>query len=164
AILIGALMMWGLQPGPTLVQQQPMLMCDFATISLLATVLSFMVSLVRAQTVAKAILQLPTHILYSSIILFCFVGTYALGNSFFDVGIMLACGVLGFVLKMKSYPLGPIVVGLILGGIMESNFKRALLVSDGSFFIFLKTPISFILLAVSALSVIFQGRMIRRMP
>ncbi len=159
AILIGTLLMWGLQPGPALFQQEPRLIYDFATISFLATVLSFAASLFRAKKVAGIILNLKPHVLYSLIILFCFAGTYSISNSFFDVGVMIVCGVLGYCFKIKNYPLGPLVIGLILGSLMESNFKRALLLSDGSLLIFLKNPLAALLLVITAASLIVQARL-----
>lgn len=80
------------------------------------------------------------------------IGTYSINNMMFDVYIMLVFGVIGFFLRKFDFPLAPIVLALVLGEIMESNFRRALMVSDGSWLIFVTKPISLILILIAITS------------
>ncbi|MEW6624665.1 MAG: tripartite tricarboxylate transporter permease [Bacillota bacterium] len=92
------------------------------------------------------LVTVPRYFLLPTIILLSVVGTYALQNSIFDVWIMIFFGVVGYILCKFEMPFGPLILGLILGPIAESNFRRSLIISDGSMTVFLTRPISLILI------------------
>ncbi|MGE5794408.1 MAG: tripartite tricarboxylate transporter permease, partial [Bacteroidota bacterium] len=92
----------------------------------------------------------------------CVIGTFALASRLFEVWVMLAFGLLGFVLRMLNYPLAPLVLGIVLGDLMESNLRRGLVLSDGSLAPFFTRPISAVLFAVIALTLL--ARLRRRKP
>lgn len=153
AIFLGSLLIWGLNPGPNLFQDNPTLIYTIVGILLIATAFLFVLSLIRIQGVAK-LLSLPRPLLWSGIVLFCVVGTFAVQNSFLDVWIMLGAGVLGLVLRRLGFSPGPVVLGLLLGPLAESNLRRTLIISNGSFDIFLTSPIAMLLFAISAIALI----------
>ncbi|GAA1818842.1 tripartite tricarboxylate transporter permease [Nesterenkonia flava] len=166
AVMIGSMIVWGLRPGPELFTQQPDLVFTISAIMILAVFAALALSLVRMQGVIK-LLTLPSTVLSVVILIFCMVGTYAVQNNVFDVLIMLVFGVIGLGMKRWGFPAGPLVLGLILGPLAESNLRRALLI-DGPFAIF-HSPIATALLALSLLALcaptilrFLKGRSARR--
>ncbi|MEW6333623.1 MAG: tripartite tricarboxylate transporter permease, partial [Thermodesulfobacteriota bacterium] len=95
------------------------------------------------------LLKIPYNILVVFILVFCIIGAYSLNNSMFDVGMMIACGVLGYLFKKLDFPLAPAILTLILGPLMERSLREALSVSQGDFSIFFTRPISLFFLIVT---------------
>lgn len=141
AILIGALMIHGLQPGPMLFAQQPHIVSSIFILMALANVLFLFVGLGGARMISK-VLNVHPGLLYPMIALMCIVGTYAARNFIFDVVILLIFGVMGYGFSKIGIPAAPMVLGVILGPIVESNFRRALVISEGSITPFFTRPIS----------------------
>jgi TctA family transporter len=90
----------------------------------------------------RYVVRVPRRILLPIILLFCIVGSYALHTSYFDVGVMLGMGVLAFFLERREVPMGPVVLGIILGGPLESRFIQTLTASDGTLLAFFNRPIA----------------------
>lgn len=151
AVMIGSMIIWGLQPGPSLFTNNPDLMISIAGIMIIATLLSFGISLVRMNAMVK-LLDLPNHYLWSGILIFCIVGTYATTNNIYTVWVMLLSGVAGLVMKRTGFPPGPVVLGLLLGPLAESNLRRALIIDGPSSLV--TQPISAALLALAVLSLV----------
>jgi len=101
------------------------------------------------------ILQMPKSILTPTILALCVVGTYAINNSMFDIGIMLAAGVLGYFMEKWDFPPSPIVLALIMGPMAESNFRRALSLSNGSYDFLYTRPITATFLVIALLSMFY---------
>jgi putative tricarboxylic transport membrane protein len=97
---------------------------------------------------------MPKSVLTPLILALCVVGTYALNNSMFDVGIMLAAGVIGYVMQKFDFPASPIVLALIMGPMAEANFRRALSLSNGSLDFLWTRPITVALLSIAILSLL----------
>ncbi|MFC7401108.1 tripartite tricarboxylate transporter permease [Citricoccus sp. GCM10030269] len=154
AVLIGSMMIWGIQPGPALFTNQPSLVYTLATILFVATVLSLALSLVRMKSMVK-LLELKNQYLWVIILVFCMVGTYSISNSVFDVFIMLIMGLIGLFMLRFGFPAGPAVLGLILGPLAESNLRRTL-IGDG-WGGFLSSPIALVLFAVSAAALLLPA-------
>ncbi|MEU4482981.1 tripartite tricarboxylate transporter permease [Micromonospora sp. NPDC023966] len=125
AVMLGSMIIWGIQPGPSLFSQHPDLVYSISGILIFATLLTLGLSLLRMRGVAKLI-ELPTRFLWVVVVTFCIVGTYAVNNSVFDVGLMLLFGVIGLLFRRFGIPAGPIVLGLILGPLAERNFRRSM--------------------------------------
>ncbi|MGW3614826.1 tripartite tricarboxylate transporter permease [Micromonospora sp. NPDC005163] len=125
AVMLGSMIIWGIQPGPSLFSQHPDLVYSISGILIFATLLTLGLSLLRMRGVAK-LLELPTRFLWVVVVTFCIVGTYAVNNSVFDVGLMLLFGVIGLLFRRFGIPAGPIVLGLILGPLAERNFRRSM--------------------------------------
>ncbi|MGI5122521.1 tripartite tricarboxylate transporter permease [Marinactinospora thermotolerans] len=151
AVMIGSMVVWGIQPGPSLFAEQPALVYSIAGIMLVATVLTLGISLLRMRGVAK-LLELPPHFLWAVILVFCMVGTYAVGNNVFDVVVMLVFGLVGLFLRRFGVPAGPVVLGLLLGELAEGNLRRALEI--GGVGNIISSPIAMTILAVSLLALV----------
>ena len=149
AVMIGSMVIWGLQPGPSLFTNQPDLVITIAAIMVIATVASLAISLVRTRAMVK-ILDLPQHYLWPVILIFCIVGTYTTTNNVYTVWIMLISGVVGVIMKRTGFPPGPVVLGLLLGTLAEANLRRALIIDGPS--ILITQPISALLLVLAILS------------
>jgi len=111
--------------------------------------------------------QHPPVFLIPAILLFCLVGSYAINNSIFDIWILIISGVVGFILRKASFPIAPIVLGMILGPLFESNLRRALMLSEGNWGTFVQRPISlfFLIVVVFVLAgpiVLKQGKKLLR--
>ena len=154
AILIGSLMMYGMQPGPNLFVENPDIIYTIIGLLFIAHILVIVVGLFGAKIFSR-IMLLKQEYIWLSVILFCVIGAYAINNSYFDVWIALAFGVVGLIFRKLDYPLGPLILGLILGPMAESNFRRALVMGDGQdYTIFFTRPISLILIIIAVLSLI----------
>jgi putative tricarboxylic transport membrane protein len=151
AVMIGSMIIWGLQPGPSLFNDHPDLIASIAGIMIIATLLSFVVSLVRTKGMVR-LLDLPNHYLWAGILIFCVVGTYTTSNNIYTVFVMLISGVVGLIMKRTGFPPGPLVLGLLLGPLAESNLRRALLIDGPS--IFVTRPIALTLLVLTVLAVV----------
>jgi putative tricarboxylic transport membrane protein len=135
AVLLGGLMIWGLQPGPMLFVEQK----DFVWGLIASMYIGNIVGLVVVLTTVPwwaAILRVPFSVIGPVIIVICAVGAYTVHNSLFDVVLMLVFGVLGYLFKKLKYPLAPMVLALVLGDMAESSFRQAMLLSQGSLAIF----------------------------
>jgi putative tricarboxylic transport membrane protein len=155
-MLLGALSLNHVIPGPNLTETMPHFIPQMAAILLWASfvmlVLGFLLSRVSVH-----ILRIPTAFLMPVVALFSVIGSYAITNSLWDVGFMLAFGVIAYFLEEQGYPLAPLVIGLILGPMAESNLRRALMDSGGSLMPFFTRPLAlaFVLLIVGSLALQF---------
>jgi putative tricarboxylic transport membrane protein len=159
AVLIGSLVVWGIQPGPSLFTTRPDLVYTIAGIMAIATILTLILSLLRLKGVTK-LLDLKPAFLWTVIVVFCMVGTYAVNNSVFDVGMMLVFGLVGLFLRRFGFPAGPVVLGLILGKLAEGNLRRALEI--GGVENILTSPIAMTILLISVLAITVPPLLARR--
>ena len=150
AILMGALIMNGLTPGPLLFSQHAGFVWAVIASLYIGNLILLILNLPLVGWWAK-LLKIPYNILMVFILVFCIIGAYSLNNSMFDVGMMLVCGLLGYHFKKLDFPLAPAVLTLILGPLMEQSLRESLSVSQGSFAIFFTRPISLFFLIVAAL-------------
>jgi TctA family transporter len=150
ALILGVLMIHGVVPGPTLMRDNPDifwgLVMSFWVGNLMLLVLNIpMVGLwVR-------LLQIPYHLLFPSILMFICVGAYAVNLSTFDVWFVVIFGLLGYVMRIFDWPSAPLLLGFVLGPMMEEHFRRAMLLSHGDFATFFNRPISATIMAMMAL-------------
>lgn len=151
AVMIGSMVIWGIQPGPSLFTSRPELVVVIAALMIIATLLALAASLVRMRAMVK-IMDVPQHYLWPTILVFCVVGTYATTNNVFTVIVMLGAGVLGLLMKRAGFPAGPVVLGLLLGPLAEANLRRALLIDGPSGLV--TNPISAVLLVLVVLALL----------
>ncbi len=150
ALMIGALMMQGIQPGPRVMTEQPALVWGLIASMWVGNVMLLIINLPLIG-IWVSMLKIPYRLLFPAIVLFCCIGTYGLSNSLFNVWLMLGCAMVGyFFIKIGVEP-APLLLGLVLGPQLEENFRRALLLSGGDFSVFVSHPISAGLLAVAGL-------------
>jgi TctA family transporter len=148
AILIGVLLMKGITPGPMVFVMNQGLVDALFLIFVLANVL--MVPLgILAVLAARRVMAVPQPVLFPVILLFCVVGSFASNNTLFDVWLMLGLGLVAFVLEENDFPLAPMILGLILGPLVEENLMQSLIKSRGGFVAFFDRPIAGTLGAVT---------------
>ncbi len=150
AVLLGGLLIWGLQPGPMLFVEQK----DFVWGLIASMYLGNIVGLIVVLTTVPwwaAILRVPFSIIAPIIIVICAVGAFTVHNKLFDVVMMLAFGVLGYLFKKLKYPLAPLVLALVLGDMAESSFRQSMLLSGGSLSVFWANPLVASISAVALL-------------
>lgn len=157
AVLLGALMVHNIQPGPMIMRDNPTFIYHIAALILFAVAALWIVGMIIAKPMTK-ILKVPTVYLMPIVAVLSVVGAYALNIKFFDITIALVFGVIGYILDKMNYSPAPIVLGLILGSMIDENFRRALTVSSGDFSIFVTRPISLVFFAVIILTVLNNVR------
>jgi putative tricarboxylic transport membrane protein len=135
AVLLGGLIMWGLQPGPMLFVEQQDFVWGLIASMYIGNVAGLLIVLVAVPWFA-AILRVPFSIIAALILVVCAIGAYTVNNAEFDIVLMLVFGVIGYVLKKLEYPLAPLVLALVLGDRTEEAFRQSLLVSEGDLSIF----------------------------
>jgi TctA family transporter len=151
AIVLGVMMMKNLQPGPEIFAKQALLVHSLFVVFVLANLMLLPAGYLAIRA-SGFLLRVPRHTLLPVIVLFCVLGSYAIGGSYFDVGVMLGMGLLGFVLERGQVPVGPVVLGIILGGPLEERFIQAMTASGGSPSVFFARPAAAVL-GVAALGV-----------
>ncbi|MBI1311314.1 hypothetical protein GC176_08400 [bacterium] len=152
AILLGALVLHGLQPGPLLFKNSPALVYTIMGTYAVANVVMLLFLLVAAKQLARLV-DVPRALLIPVVLTFCIVGSYALGNRFFDVWVMLLFGLVGFGMERCRIPLAPFVIGFVLGPVAESNLSAGLMSSGGSWLPLVTRPLSLTFLILSVLMV-----------
>lgn len=155
AIMIGALTIQGLTPGPMLFQNNKVLVYTIFLGMLIANTLMCIFGFAGIRLFTK-VLSVPKVILTPMIFVLCIVGSYAMKNSLFDVWVMLIAGIVGYFLSKLKVPTSPAILGLILGPMAEKNFRTALLKSSGDLSVFFNTPICWFFLCLIALT-LFGG-------
>jgi putative tricarboxylic transport membrane protein len=150
AVMLGALTLYGLRPGPLLFERNPDVVWGLIVSMYIGNVMLLILNLPLIGLWVK-LLKVPSHILQPLIVVFAFTGTYAASSSLFDLYVMLIFGVVGYLLQSRGFPVAPIVLGLILGPSLETNVRRALIISRGDWGVFLQRPIAVGLLLLVAI-------------
>ncbi|MDC7245298.1 MAG: tripartite tricarboxylate transporter permease [Sphaerochaetaceae bacterium] len=152
AVILGGLMVLGLQPGPLLFTEKPEVIYTVFASTITSNLIMIVLGILGARFFAK-VLSLPKSVIVAFIFIFSVLGAYSMRNSMFDVLVMAMAGLLGFAFSIIKYPIPPVLLGVILGPLVESNLGRTLLISDGNLTIFFKRPISifFILIIVATI-------------
>ncbi|MDA0350291.1 MAG: tripartite tricarboxylate transporter permease [Verrucomicrobia bacterium] len=148
AVLLGALVIHGLQPGPRLFEEHPVMVYTIMGAMFLANIAMAVIMIVSMRGLAK-ISQIPRNYLLPVILIFCVIGSFALSNRLFDVWVMLGFGALGFLLESKNIPLAPFVIGFVLGPIAEENLTSGLISTNGSWLPIVTRPIPLVFLLVA---------------
>ncbi len=152
AVLLGGLMMYGLNPGPFLFQNQPEFTWGLIASLYVANIITLAVALMIIPWLIK-ILKIPASVMIPIITTVCIMGSYSANNSLYGIAIMLIAGVLGFLMKKYGYPIAPLLLAYVLAPTLEKNFRQALLISDGSILIFFQKPIAAVLVIFLLLTV-----------
>jgi putative tricarboxylic transport membrane protein len=155
AVILGALLVQGITPGPTLIANRPDLFFGVIA-SMLIGNLMLVVLNVPLISLFVLLLRVPGSILAPLIIVFCVVGAYTLSNSVAEVVIMIGFGIAGYLMRKIDLDPAPLVLAFVLGNILETNFRQALLVGKGTLSLFYTRPIAAVLIAVSLALVVLQ--------
>ncbi|ETF00586.1 hypothetical protein W822_19400 [Advenella kashmirensis W13003] len=149
ALIIGALMIHGIQPGPQMLTEQPDMFWGLVMSFWIGNIVLVILNVPMIGLWIR-VLTIPYHILYPAIIMFICIGTYSVNNNVFDVYTVLVFGVGGYVLRVLDFQPAPLLLGYVLGPMLEENFRRAMLLSRGSIQTFIERPISMWVLILTA--------------
>lgn len=153
ALMIGAMIVQGIQPGPSVISEQPALFWGLIASMWIGNLFLVVLNLPLVGMWARMV-SVPYHLLYPAILVFCSIGVFSLSNSEFDIYMMAVFGVIGYIfIKLDMEP-APMLLGLILGPMMEEHLRRALLLSDSDPMIFIERPVSALMLAMALLAII----------
>jgi len=141
AIVIGVLYIKGLNPGPSIFMNNPVAIYAIFMVFILANLLLLPLGIAAIKS-AKQLLRAPREALMPVILLFCIVGSFAINNSVFGVLLMLAFGVIAYLMEENGFPVAPAILGMVLGAMLEEHFIRAMIRADGQFIAFFERPIA----------------------
>lgn len=151
AILLGALLVMGVTPGPMMLEQRPDVFWGVIASMYIGNIFLLILNLPLIPLISK-ILSIPRAMLLTLIVVFCMIGVYGLSFNTFDLGLLLVFGIVGFFMRLYDFPAAPLILALILGTIMEESMRRALQISGGSWMTFIDKPISLSLLLIALFS------------
>ncbi|HSE00399.1 MAG TPA: tripartite tricarboxylate transporter permease [Burkholderiales bacterium] len=154
AVMIAAIMVHGVLPGPMLIQQQPELFWGFVASMYVGNVVLLILNLPMVGLFVN-LLRIPYSYLYPCILCFCILGTYSVANNLIDVWILLAMGAIGYVLRKFRYDLAPVALGLVLAPMIELSLRQSLAMSAGDYGIFLERPIATTMLVLGLIMFLF---------
>jgi len=157
AMLLGALLLHGVRPGPMLQFENPTFLLEITAILLLASFAMWTSGLLLAKQVVK-VLRIPPPLFMPIVAVLCVTGSYALGMRIFNLFLMIPVGILAYFLTEMGYPIAPLVIGVILGPMTDENLRRALMVSKGNLLPIFTRPVALILLLFIVLILVSQSR------
>ncbi|HYF18511.1 MAG TPA: tripartite tricarboxylate transporter permease [Ramlibacter sp.] len=162
AVLMAAMLIHGVKPGPMIMIESPRFVYDVVAMMLLATLGILFYGLTLTKFLVQ-VLRVPTTIIVPIILVLCTIGTFALASRLFDIWVMVAFGVIGYVLRRFGYPMAPLVLGIVLGDLLEKNLRRGLVLSDGDLTPFFTRPISATLFGILLVVVLLRLPFVRRL-
>src|SRR5699024_174969 len=151
ALFLGALMIHGLTPGPSLFEDNPEVAYLLVVGFFVAYIFALPIGLLAAKFASTAILKIPQSILGGIVILLCTTGAFSVRNNLFDVGLAIIIGLLAYCLMILDIPFSPLILAVILEPIIEQSFQQSLVLSEQSLLIFIQQPISLVLLIIALL-------------
>lgn len=154
AVMLGAFLVLGVQPGPLLMTDRPEIFWGIIASMYIGNVFLLILNLPLIPYIAK-ILKIPRPLLISLVIMFSIIGVYAISFNTFDLYMLLLFGVIGFFMRLFSFPAPSLILAFILGGMMEQAFRQSLTISNGSLMIFVQDPLALTLLIIALLSLAF---------
>ena len=154
AMLIAAFMIHGLQPGPLLLTQRPDIIYGIFVAMLMANIFLLGLTIIGIRIFLQ-LNRLPYSVFSAAIMILCTIGAFGLSNNMDDVYLMFAFGLIGYFMRKYGFPIAPAVLGLVLGDLAELSIRRSLLLSLGNPLILITRPLSVILLAAAAFSLIY---------
>jgi putative tricarboxylic transport membrane protein len=161
AVLMAAMLIHGVRPGPLIMTEAPTFVYDVVAMMMYATIGILIYGLTLTKLLVK-VLTVPKPVILPIIFVLCVVGSYAIASRLFDVWVMLGFGVLGYVMRRWNYPVAPLVLGLVLGDLMEKGLRRGLVLSDGSLLPFFTRPISAVIWITIAAVILMKFAFVRR--
>lgn len=150
AIMLGALLIHGIVPGPSLMSDQPALFWGLIMSFWVGNILLLALNIPMIGLWVR-LLTVPYHLLFPAVLMFICIGTYTVSNSAFDVWLVVFFGALGYLLRVLDFPAPPLLLAFVLGPLLEENFRRTMLLSRGQFDIFVNRPITATILAITVL-------------
>ncbi|MGE0312289.1 MAG: tripartite tricarboxylate transporter permease [Lautropia sp.] len=161
AVLMAAMLIHGVKPGPMIMIESPGFVYEIVAMMFYASLGILFYGLVLTRPLIQ-VLRVPPMIILPVVFVLCTVGTYALASRMFDVWVMLAFGLAGYALRRHGYPVAPLVLGIVLGDLMEKSLRRGLVLADGSILPFFTRPLSGLLAAMLLVVVLSRVPVVRR--
>jgi len=155
AVMLGALMLIGIRPGPLLFREHPEIINPIFAGMFLSNLLILVLGLLSIKLFSQ-VLKAPDSILFPTIFVLCFLGAFSLNNSIYDMFIAFIFGIIGYVMRKNYFPIAPVVLGVILGPIAEDELGRALIISHGDWSVLFKSPIAIFFYIISLLSLLYS--------
>lgn len=152
AVLLAAMFIHGVRPGPLIMIEFPDFIYQVVAMVLLATFAMFILGLSMVKTLVK-VLQIPRQKLMPIVFVLCAIGSYAIDSRLFQIKVMIIFGIIGYFMREMDYPVAPMVLGIILGDILDKNLRRSLILSDGSLIPFFTRPICIVVFLVTLLTI-----------
>jgi len=149
-VLLAALVLWGFKPGPLFIGENPALFWGLVASMYIGNVMLLVLNMPLVPLFAQ-VLRTPAHVLYPLIIGISVVGVYSTSGSLFDVWLLAAFGLLGYLMRKLDYPSAPLILGLVLGGALERALRQSLMMSDGAVSILVSRPVSAVMLSLALL-------------
>jgi putative tricarboxylic transport membrane protein len=156
AVMVGGLLIHGIIPGPLLFVEQTKFVYSFFSGMFIAQIAMLICGMIGVKIFVK-ILNWQYSILGAVILVLCVIGSYAMRNNYFDMWVMLAFGVIGYYMNRYEYPLPPLVIGLVLGDLVETSFRRTLILQDYQFFTIFTRPVSGPILIFAILALFYPA-------
>jgi putative tricarboxylic transport membrane protein len=155
AVLLAAMLIHGVNPGPLIMVENPKFVYDVVSMMFIASVGILIYGLTLTRPLIW-VLQFPKSLIMPVIFVLCVVGSYAIAQRMFDVYVMLAFGIIGFILRQLNFPMAPLVLGIVLGDLLEKSLRRGLVLSDGDLTPFFTRPISFVMFSLVAATILLN--------
>jgi putative tricarboxylic transport membrane protein len=157
AVLLAAMFIHGVRPGPLIMIESPEFVFEVGGMVLLASAAMLILGLSLVKLLVK-VLMVPREKLMPIVFTLCVVGAFAIQARTFDIGVMIVFGIIGYYMREMDYPVAPLVLGIILGDILDKNLRRALILSDGSILPFFTRPICAVIAAITILTIVSKMR------
>lgn len=161
AVLMAAMLIHGVKPGPMIMIESPQFVYDIVAMMLLATLGILIYGLTLTKFLVQ-VLRVPTTIIVPMLLVLCTIGSFALASRLFDIWVMVAFGIIGFLLRRFGFPVAPLVLGIVLGDLLEKNFRRGLVLSDGDLTPFFTRPICAVLFGMIIVIVVLRLKLLQR--
>ena len=153
AVLLAAMFIHGVRPGPLIMIEFPEFVYQVVAMVLLASTAMLILGLSMVRVLVK-VLMVPRTKLMPIIFVLCVIGSFAIQARLFDVGVMVVFGIIGYYMREMEYPVAPLVLGIILGGLLDKSLRRALILSDGNILPFFTRPICAVIAAITILTIV----------
>ena len=162
AVLMAAMLIHGVKPGPMIMIESPQFVYDIVAMMMLATIGILIYGLTLTKFLVQ-VLRVPTTIIVPMLLVLCTIGSFALASRLFDIWVMVAFGLIGYLLRRFGYPVAPLVLGIVLGDLLEMNFRRGLVLSDGDLTPFFSRPICAVLFGLIVMIVLLRLKLVQRL-
>ena len=162
AVLLAAMFIHGVRPGPLIMIEFPEFVYQVVAMVLLATVAMFILGLSMVRTIVK-VLQIPRQKLMPIIFVLCAIGSFAIQSRLFEIGVMVFFGIIGYLMREMDYPVAPMILGIILGNILDKNLRRSLILSDGDFLPFFTRPICLVIFLITLFTIVSKTKWFKRL-
>ena len=162
AVLMAAMFIHGVRPGPLIMIEFPTFIYQVVAMVFLATFAMFILGMSMVRTLVK-VLEIPRQKLMPIVFVLCAIGSYAIHSRLFEIKVMIVFGIIGYFMREMEYPVAPMVLGIILGDILDKNLRRALIISDGSLVPFFTRPICIVVFLVTLLTIFSKMKWFRRL-